>query len=151
MGERISDIFDYGDEIVVVEEQVDWIDPARIKELTMNKINSDSNTSTGIKHIRNSTRKARRSALIAAVVAVLLIGTALAVYQHSMRDRTITVESDVLEEGYAQQFSPVGYTTETEAPSGEASHFIGSDEVRVSPADSTNREYLALDRARRGS
>ena len=144
MGERITDIFDYGDEIVVVEEQVDWIDPARIKELTMNKINSDSNTSTGIKHIRNSTRKARRSALIAAVVAVLLIGTALAVYQHSMRDRTITVESDVLEEGYAQQFSPVGYTTETEAPSGEASHFIGSDEVRVSPADSTNREYLAL-------
>lgn len=144
MDKRISEIFDYGDEIVIVEEQDDMFDPARIKELTMKKINTENAISPRAKNVHNTTRKARRSALIAAVVAVLLIGTALAVYQHSMRDRTITVESDVLEEGYAQQFSPVGYTTETEAPSGEASHFIGSDEVCVSPADSTNREYLAL-------
>ena len=88
MGERISDIFDYGDEIVVVEEREDWIDPARIKELTMNKINAES-MGTPARPAVKKTRAVRRTALIAAIAAVLLAGTALAVYRFTMRDVTI--------------------------------------------------------------
>lgn len=69
MDRRISDIFDYGDEIVIVTEQEDLFDPARIKELTMEKINTKT---------MKKARPAARTLLIAAIVAVLLVSTALA-------------------------------------------------------------------------
>lgn len=78
MDKRISDIFDYGDEIVIVTEQDEIFDPARIKELTMKKINTgvaDTNIQKTIKKVR----PAYRTVIIAAVIAVLMIGTALAV------------------------------------------------------------------------
>lgn len=78
MDKRISDIFDYGDEIVIVTEQDEIFDPARIKELTMRKINAgvvDTNIQKTIKKVR----PAYRTVIIAAVIAVLMIGTALAV------------------------------------------------------------------------
>ena len=78
MSERISDIFDYGDEIVIVEERDDRIDPARIKELTMKKINSGAVCAEIGKTVKKA-RPAWRTVLIAAAVGVLLIGTALAV------------------------------------------------------------------------
>ena len=89
MDKKISDIFDYGDEIAVTERD-ELFDPARIKELTMNKIN-------GISHedVKKTVKKARpvyRTLLIAAAVAVLLIGTALAAYQIALKD-TLTGES----------------------------------------------------------
>ena len=111
MRERISDIFDYGDEIVVVEEQEDWIDPARIKELTMRKINAESKDTPARPAVKK-TRTARRTALIAAIAAVLLAGTALAVYHFTMRDvligepYTARVQTEAEEDG-ALSFSEV--------------------------------------------
>ena len=94
MDKRISEIFDYGDEIVVDEEQVDLFDPARIKELTMKKLNQESaNTMNGT--VMKKARPVWRTGLIAAVVAVLLIGTAFAIYQHTLGDAVLpeTTES----------------------------------------------------------
>ena len=88
MNERISNIFDYGDEIVVVEERDDRIDPARIKELTMDKIKYGGYHAMETKAGKKA-RPAVRTLLIAAVVAVLLIGTALAVYHFTMKDAVI--------------------------------------------------------------
>ena len=89
MNERISNIFDYGDEIVVEEERDDRIDPARIKELTMNKIKYGGyraiDTKTGKK-----ARPAVRTVLIAAIIAVLLIGSAFAVYHYAFKDLVLT-------------------------------------------------------------
>lgn len=81
MNERISNIFDYDDEIVVVKAQGDLIDPARIKELTMNKIHSEQ------KHTKK--RPVGRTLLIAAVVAVILALGSYAVYYYSVRDAAI--------------------------------------------------------------
>lgn len=78
MDKKISEIFDYGDGIVVVEERDDLFDPARIKELTMQKIN-DADKNTGNKNPLKKARPVYRTLLIAAVVVVLLIGTALAI------------------------------------------------------------------------
>ena len=95
MDKNISEIFDYGDEIVVVKEQDNPLDPARIKELTMKKIESGAIQ----EEIGKTVKKARpvyRTVLIAAVVAILLIGTAFAVYQITIRD-TLTGESETRE------------------------------------------------------
>lgn len=77
MDKRISEIFDYGDEIVIVEERDDMFDPARIKELTMKKLNYESTNTTNGTVVKKA-RPAFRTILIAAVVAVVLVGTALA-------------------------------------------------------------------------
>ena len=85
MDKKISEIFDYGDEIVIDTEQADVFDPARIKELTMRKINTNSLCAES----GRTTKKMRpvwRTVLIAAIVAVLLAGTALAAYHISIRD-----------------------------------------------------------------
>lgn len=78
MDKKISEIFDYGDEIVIDTEQADVFDPARIKELTMRKINAgieDANIQKTMKKVR----PAYRTIIIAAVIAMLMIGTALAI------------------------------------------------------------------------
>ena len=90
MDKNISEIFDYGDEIVV-EEQENPLDPARIKELTMKKIDCGMLSEEAGKAVKKS-RPLYRTLLIAAVIAVGLIGTALAVYQIAMKD-TLTGES----------------------------------------------------------
>ncbi len=82
MNKNVSDIFDYGDEIVV-----DWVvgescEPEMIKEMTMKTIhNHDSGEKYGKK-----VRPLYRTILIAAVCAALFIGGALAVYQIAFRD-----------------------------------------------------------------
>lgn len=82
MDKNISEIFDYGDEIVVVREQEHPLDPARIKELTMKKINNDVFCEKAGKFVKKA-HPMYRTILIAAVLAVLLIGTALAVGLHT--------------------------------------------------------------------
>lgn len=91
MNEKISDIFDYGDEIAVDAEPDGYIDPARIKELTMKRINNEYNIREKTRAVVKKTRFIRRTALIAAVMAVLLAGTAaaLAVYRFTISDTTI--------------------------------------------------------------
>ena len=91
MDKKISEIFDYGDEIVIVEEQEHPLDPARIKELTMKKIDNTIFREEAGKSVRKA-RPVYRTLLIAAVIAALLIGTAVAVYQIAIRD-TLTGES----------------------------------------------------------
>lgn len=104
MNERISDIFDYGDEIVVVKEQDDRIDPARIKELTMKRIMNEDFREEAKRTVKKA-RPVYRTVLIAAAVAVLLAGTALAVYHFTMKDVTIgepypaTMHTDTNENG----------------------------------------------------
>ena len=78
MDKRISEIFDYGDEIVVVEERDDLFDPARIKELTMQKINASEKIPENDTPLKKA-RPLYRTVLIAAIVALALIGTALAI------------------------------------------------------------------------
>lgn len=96
MDKNISEIFDYGEGIVIVEERDDLFDPAQIKELTMEKIHSESNKIISVRRIVQKTRSARRSALIAAVVAVLLAGTAFAVYQFGLKDMLLSERHDGL-------------------------------------------------------
>lgn len=43
MDKKISDIFDYGDEIVVTLRGSECCDPAEIKELTMKRIHEEQN------------------------------------------------------------------------------------------------------------
>ena len=93
MNERISNIFDYGDEIVVEEERDDRIDPARIKELTMDKIKYGGYHAMGTKTGKKA-RPAVRTVLIAAIVAVLLAGTAFAVYHFGIQDLVLTEKED---------------------------------------------------------
>ena len=78
MDKKISEIFDYGDGIVVVEERDDLFDPARIMELTMQKIN-DTDKNAENKTTLKKARPVYRTVLIAAVVVLTLIGTALAI------------------------------------------------------------------------
>ena len=78
MDKRITEIFDYGDEIVVEEEQDGFFDPARIKELTMKKLNNESTNDTN-RTVDKKARPVYRTILIAAIIAVLFVGTALAV------------------------------------------------------------------------
>ena len=95
MDKNTSEIFDYGDEIVVVEEQDNLLDSARIKELTMKKINSDA----FLEEVGKTAKKVRplnRTLLIAAVIAAVLAGTALGFYQVAIRD-TLTGESETRE------------------------------------------------------
>ncbi len=77
MDKRILSLFDHGDEMAIIDVQDDLFDPARIKELTMKKIHSRApGPMTGC--TAKKKRTVRRSFLIAAIVAVFLIGTALA-------------------------------------------------------------------------
>lgn len=66
MNKNISDIFDYGDEIVIAEEINGMFDPNEIKELTMEKIRND-----GIEN--NKSGKRLRTGLVAAIVAAACI------------------------------------------------------------------------------
>ena len=89
MDKRISDIFDYGDEIVVDWEIGEGCDPAEIKELTMKRIHEGESFPTEMKRAIKKTRPAWRTALVAAVVALLLIGSAVAIYQYTLKDAAI--------------------------------------------------------------
>lgn len=76
MDRKISEIFDYGDEIVTAEEINDMFDPQEIKELTMNKIHNEKI----VHHIKRPTK-----VILAATLAALMSVTALAV-AFSLRD-----------------------------------------------------------------
>lgn len=86
---RISEIFDYGDEIVLAGQD-ESIDPAKIKEMTMKKIHTSHAAQSSPRHTERKGRPAGRLILLAAVIAVILAGSALAVYQHSMQNRLAT-------------------------------------------------------------
>ena len=76
MDRKISEIFDYGDEIVTAEEINDMFDPQEIKELTMNKIHNEKI----VHHIKRPTK-----VILASTLAALMSVTALAV-AFSLRD-----------------------------------------------------------------
>lgn len=87
---KISELFDYGDEIAVVKEQDDSFDPARIKELTMKKINVP--VSQGETAHKTKARPPYRVFLIAAILAVALIGAAGGAYFVSNYGGVIVVD-----------------------------------------------------------
>ncbi len=89
MDKKISDIFGYGDEIAVDWGTGESCDPAEIKELTMKRIHDENITPTEYGRAVKKARPVWRTLLIAAVAAVLLAGTALAVYQYTLRDAAI--------------------------------------------------------------
>ena len=89
MDKKISEIFDQGDEIVVLLGSGEGCDPAEIKELTMKRIHDEAQEPISITHAAKKARSARRTALIAACAAVLLAGTALAAYRYTLRDAAI--------------------------------------------------------------
>ena len=88
MDKRISELFDYGDGIVVAPREGEC-DPAEIRELTMKRIHDKTKEPVTYLRAVSKTRNARRTALIAAIAAVLLIGTAFAVYQYTLKDAAI--------------------------------------------------------------
>lgn len=143
--EKISDIFDYGDEIVTVET-VEYFDPAEIKELTMKKIHGETPTYTTRAH---RPRRAMRFALAAAIIAALLMGTALAAYYYNMyydmRDHTLSDEvlftSDDNSSVYA--YSTTGGKP-VETDTSDETHFLElTDNTVAFSADSGSSEYLA--------
>ena len=77
MNKKISELFDYGDEIVVNDEIGMMFDPAEIKELTMKKIHEDR-PSEATPHPRNHMRRFIGIAVAACLVFALAM-TALAV------------------------------------------------------------------------
>lgn len=89
MNMNISEIFDYGDEIAIAEQD-GLFDPAEIKELTMKKVRMEPQTHAGAVRPAKSRRAAYRTILAAAIVVVLLAGTAFAAYQHAMQNRLAT-------------------------------------------------------------
>ncbi len=72
MNKKISELFDYGDEIVIDEEIGDLFDPEEIKEMTMTKIHAQETSHSGGR--RKLSRRA--AALIAAAACLALLGTA---------------------------------------------------------------------------
>ena len=84
---KISEIFDYGDEIVIAEQD-GLFDPAEIKEATMKKVHMENRG--GAVRPAKKRRSVYRMVLIAAVIAVLLAGTAFAAYQYVMQARLAT-------------------------------------------------------------
>ena len=64
---KISELFDCGDEIAVIRERDDLFEPARIKELTMKKINVS--VSQGETAHKTKARPPYRVFLIAAILA----------------------------------------------------------------------------------
>ena len=69
MNKKISELFDYGDEIVVNNEIGTLLDPAEIKELTMRKIQADRLAGAAPHHRKYS----RRFAGIAAAACLILV------------------------------------------------------------------------------
>ena len=99
MTERISELFDYGDEIVVDGLESPF-DSARIKEITMNRIHEHTD-----KHSRVRVRRISRTLLLAAILSTLFVTSALAVGLsiHSRRQAE-------LNETVAQGGAVAGYT-----------------------------------------
>ena len=146
MDKKISELFDYGDEIVIAWQDASC-DPAEIKELTMQRISGENKTRISSRAATKRLRRTSRMILIAAVIAVLLAGTALAAYYTStMRDHALTQEplQYAVDGSATYQYSPVGMNTEAEGS--DETHFLaGSDEQRtVSAASSKNAEFQAM-------
>ncbi len=96
---------------------------------------------SGGKVVRPRNKTIWRVLLVAAILTLLLSACGYAIYRFTMRDRTITVESDILPEGYQEQFSPVGYT-DASLPAEE--HLFDGTKTGASPANAGSKEYLAL-------
>ena len=128
MTERISELFDYGDEIVVDGLESPF-DPARIKEITMNRIHEHTD-----KHSRVRVRRISRTLLLAAILSTLFVTSALAVGLsiHSRRQAE-------LNETVAQGGAVAGYT-EYAVPSEDG----GSGVTLLSALSDGAFEYLWL-------
>ena len=106
----------------------------RIKAMTMEKINRGQ---------KKPVRKLGRTLLVAAVLAAVLAVAAFAVYQATMADRVLENREIERSDGSSvMRYSPVG--TAEEAASGETNIIESGSLYRVSPADSANSEYMAL-------
>lgn len=102
MNKRISELFDYGDEIVS-DREAGPFDPARIKEMTMMKIHSGFRGRV--------LRRGSRSLLIAAVIAGLLTVSAFAAGVGIHRQRQEEIRRQLgIEENHVPEYE------ETEAP-----------------------------------
>lgn len=99
MTKRISELFDYGDEIVVDGLESPF-DPARIKEITMKKLHKEPPRQSRVR-----VRRVSRTLLLAAILSALFVTSALAVGLsiHSRRQAQ-------LNETVAQGGSVAGYT-----------------------------------------
>ncbi len=95
----------------------------------------------GAKHAYHHRRKVWTSLLIAAILALLLAACGYAIYRYTMRDRTISVESNIFPEGYQEQFSPVGYT---DGNLRAEEHIIEGKQDGASPVKAGSSEYQAL-------
>lgn len=71
MDRKISELFDYGDEIITAEEISDMFDSQEIKELTMNKIHNE-------KIVHHIKFKRPTKLILAATLATLMSVTAFA-------------------------------------------------------------------------
>ena len=86
MDKKIFDLFDFGDDLFVPEEE-NLFDPVRIHALALNRINHPR------EEFSADGRKVKpllRALLIAAIIALLLMGSAFAVWQLSIRDSQIS-------------------------------------------------------------
>ena len=68
MDKKISELFDYGDEIVITDEISKMFDPEEIKEITMKKIHADENTPT--QKTRNLSKGVTAAVIAAACLAL---------------------------------------------------------------------------------
>ena len=90
MNERISNIFDYGDEIVVEEERDDRIDPARIKELTMEKIRMDADAS-------GTAKKRLSKGTLALLIAAAVLALSVTAYASGVFSRLVDWNGQTME------------------------------------------------------
>lgn len=86
MDKKIFDLFDFGDDLFVPEEE-NLFDPARIHALALNRINHPREEFSAE---RRKVKPLLRTLLVAAIIALLLVGSAFAVWQLSIRDSQIS-------------------------------------------------------------
>lgn len=138
ISETMDDFFDNDIEM----ENVGVVDTDRVRERTMAKLGISPAKAT-----RRPARKLGRMLLVAATVILALTATAVAVYQHGMKDRV--VEEFLDSDGTMYSFySPVGLASPEETASAKTEIYSlessGNGSYFYSPADSSHAEFFAL-------
>lgn len=129
MTERISTLFDYGDEIVVDGLESPF-DPARIKEITMKKIHEENAKPKA----RVRVRRLSRTLLLAAALSVLFATSALAAGLSIHSRRQAELREELLQGG-----TVAGYT-EFEVPAADGAKGV----TLLSALSDGSFEYLWL-------
>ena len=121
MNKRISELFDYGDEIAVTEGIEAMFDPAEIKEITMKKLHETT----------PRPRRSVRRAVIIAVAACLLLALGITAYATGFAKSIIAQISA----GYA-----AGYTTPDPDPAVQQQKAEALEELLQKAAEQSNKE-----------